>query len=278
MVTVTNKFAKAVIDVYVHKNSRCKLTGDRMKTLQLTLPFLLRDLLKKEAASVNSEIEKAKKGRQRGRNSLANAEPFVDPSDEIIEVLLKAIKWHLKSRQKDIPVDEVIELDKMGRELLEELQAVFPERTGTRDSSGEFKGWCFEKAHALLHVSQYLLLYGFMEVTSAQGPEHCHIDFVKKIGHLTNNKQVFISLMRKHARDMHIHQITRQLEGMTREMEALEKFSPMLSVWNEFCLSQNMKDIGKIVTPCELGMRYPMLQLMKRRDLVKTTAKVHKSF
>ena len=34
-----------------------------------------------------------------------------------------------------------------------------------------------------------------------QGPEYCHIDFVKKIAHCTNNKEVFLTILRHHVQE-----------------------------------------------------------------------------
>ncbi len=46
-----------------------------------------------------------------------------------------------------------------------------------------------------------LILFSWSEHFSTQGPEHCHIDFVKKIAHCTNNKEVFLTILRHHVRE-----------------------------------------------------------------------------
>ncbi len=57
-------------------------------------------------------------------------------------------------------------------EVLESLVSTFPEKNGVQN------GWKFEKAHSILHKVRELILFGWSENCSTQGPEHCHIDFV----------------------------------------------------------------------------------------------------
>ncbi len=44
-------------------------------------------------------------------------------------------------------------------------------------------------------IKDVLILFGWSENFSTQEPEHCHIDFVKKIAHCTNNKEVFLTIL-----------------------------------------------------------------------------------
>jgi hypothetical protein len=53
------------------------------------------------------------------------------------------------------------------------------------------QGWNFEKAHSILHKVLEIVMWGWSELTSCQGPEHAHIDLIKSVAHLTNNKDVF---------------------------------------------------------------------------------------
>ena len=46
-----------------------------------------------------------------------------------------------------------------------------------------------------------ILLYGWTENFNTQAPEHCHIDFVKSVAECTNNKDVFLTVLRYHVRD-----------------------------------------------------------------------------
>lgn len=48
MVEVTTAYATHFIDMYVDKHTGKHMTGDRVRILLLTLPFLLRDLIAPE--------------------------------------------------------------------------------------------------------------------------------------------------------------------------------------------------------------------------------------
>ena len=83
-------------------------------------------------------------------------------------------------------------------EVLESFKSTFPEKNGVAN------GWKFEKAHSILHKVRELILFGWSENFSTQGPEHCHIDFIKKIGRCTDNKEVFLTILRHHVREGHL--------------------------------------------------------------------------
>ena len=55
-----------------------------------------------------------------------------------------------------------------------------------------------EKAHSILHKVREIVMWGWSENTSCQGPEHAHIDIIKSVAHLTNNKDVFLCILRYH--------------------------------------------------------------------------------
>ena len=55
MITMSTAYASHFHDVYIDGKENAKMTGDRMKMLMLTLPFLVRDLIAPEVA-VNSVI------------------------------------------------------------------------------------------------------------------------------------------------------------------------------------------------------------------------------
>jgi hypothetical protein len=48
MITISPEYAGHVYDLYINGKENAKLTGDRMKMLMLTLPFMLRDLVSDE--------------------------------------------------------------------------------------------------------------------------------------------------------------------------------------------------------------------------------------
>jgi hypothetical protein len=48
MITISPEYAGHFYDLYINGNEKAKLTGDHMKMLMLTLPFILRDLIADE--------------------------------------------------------------------------------------------------------------------------------------------------------------------------------------------------------------------------------------
>ena len=48
MVTISPQFATHFYDMYINGKENAKLTGDRMKILMLSLPFMVRDLIAPE--------------------------------------------------------------------------------------------------------------------------------------------------------------------------------------------------------------------------------------
>ena len=79
-------------------------------------------------------------------------------------------------------------------DLLELLKKNLP------DKCGEASGWNFEKAHSILHKVSEIVLWGNSDNTSCQGAEHANIELIKSVAHLTNNKDVFLCILRFHTR------------------------------------------------------------------------------
>jgi hypothetical protein len=134
--------------------------------------------------------------------------PVVDPSNEIAEVLVKALEWNMLSREWNLTVSDLEDLHGQSKALLEALKECLPDRIGGA------KGWCFEKAHSILHKVREIIMWGWSENTSCQGPEHAHIDLIKNVAHLTNNKDVFLCILRYHCRRGFVQQYEQMLEDM----------------------------------------------------------------
>ena len=83
---------------------------------------------------MNEAIRTAKRG-----SKLHGLEPIVDPSDEIIEVLLAALRWDMQQRRFGLVAEGLDKLHDLSVELLELLKENMPDRTGGP------KGWNFEK-------------------------------------------------------------------------------------------------------------------------------------
>ena len=74
--------------------------------------------------------------------------PYVeDPSDQLIEANLAALKWNIRMQEHcfGLTGEGLERLHEMSVELLEMLKSNIPEKTG------EKSGWKIEKAHSILH-------------------------------------------------------------------------------------------------------------------------------
>ena len=140
------------------------------------------------------------------------------------------------------------------------------------------KGWCIEKLHALLHICRNILLYGNQEVMSAQGAEHCHIEFMKNVAKLTNNKDVFKNIITFWSRTMATHSVQENLVDLINSREVNEEDDlerVMLKDFKKYSGTESEDVKNTTSLPCELGIRYPILELAKKRHLVQMTIKVY---
>jgi len=205
---------------------------------------------------LNKKISAASKDKT---SPLFNVPPVRDPSNEIAQVLVEALEWNMLSREWNVSTDDLAALHKKSQNLLYLLQTHLPDRIGGAP------GWNFEKAHSILHKVREIVMWGWSENTSCQGPEHAHIDIIKNVAHLTNNKDVFLCILRYHCRRALLQQYEQMLEDMVEEGEAgtlqlnkaqLEKATAALSGDRNFSVS------------CEIGVRYPsMRSMINRPDL-----------
>jgi hypothetical protein len=92
--------------------------------------------------------------------------PIADSSDEIIEILLAALRWDMQQRRFGLTAVGLDKLHALSVELLDVLKDDMPYRTGGPEA------WNFEKAHSILHKVSDILLFGWCENFSHQGPEH----------------------------------------------------------------------------------------------------------
>ena len=161
------------------------------------------------------ELNKKISVTSKDRNSpLFNVPPVVDPSNEIAEVLVEALEWNMMSREWNVTVSDLQDLHRKSVSLLELLKTHLP------DQVGRAQGWNFEKAHSILHKVREIVMWGWSENTSCQGPEHAHINIIKSVAHLTNNKDVFLCILRYHCRRGLLQQYEQLLEDMVGPGEA----------------------------------------------------------
>ncbi len=110
--------------------------------------------------------------------------------------------------------------------------------------------------------------------TSCQGPEHVHIDLIKSIAHLTNNKDVFLCILRypSHCRRGHVQQYEKMLEDMLDENAGDARKLAM----DQDKIEQALTCDRYFSIACELGVRYPTLKAMlSRGDLHIRTSVRH---
>ncbi len=98
-----------------------------------------------------------------------------------------------------------------------------------------------------------ILLFGWSENFCHQGPEHGHIDNCKKLENCTNNKDVYLTALRAHAREGHL-QYLRSLEADLADAEQDEGDDAVESV-----PASSIDKEGE-AGACELRIRYPTLQ------------------
>ena len=103
-----------------------------------------------------------------------------------------------------------------------------------------------------------ILLFGWTENFNTQAPEHCHIDFVKSVAGCTNNKDVFLTVLRYHVRDGMI-QYLRTLNEDLLELGEPEERQEGREVRLAAYISDRNHSISCDLGPI-LGIRYPTFQ------------------
>ena len=222
---------------------------------------------------INKAIRAAKPG-----DLLYKVPPVEDPSEDIIKAAVEACEWNLRSRRHTHTVKDLAFLHRQSRILLDLLKDVFPEKSG---QAGEGR-WDFEKAHSIMHVCREIIMFGFRENTTAQGPESAHIANVKKIARQTNNKQVFLTLMKHHAKESMLQNMQERMIELRMAGLPGDEALPQTAAGGADAaalLDSAMQDAADRAErhssrneslACELGWRYPhLMALMTRRGLNK---------
>ncbi len=99
-----------------------------------------------------------------------------------------------------------------------------------------------------------ILLFGWTENFNTQAPEHCHIDFVKEVAECTNNKDVFLTVLRYHVRDGMIQYLRTLNEDLLELGEREERQEGRDARSLELSVDRNDS------ISCDLGIRYPTFQ------------------
>ena len=173
------------------------------------------------------------------------------------EVLVQALEWNMLSREWNINVRDLALLHQKSKALLQTLKTHLPDRVGGA------KGWNFEKAHSILHKVREIVMWGWAENTSCQGPEHAHIELIKSVAHLTNNKDVFLCILRFHCRCGLIQQYQQILAD---QLEAADCPTTGTIAVDSLKIQQALEGDRNFSIACELGLRYPTLKAMLNRE------------
>ena len=195
---------------------------------------------------INDAIASAKDGSPLYKRAMVE-----DPSENLIRAHVATLEWHMLPRKFGMPASELVRLQEKSVEVLESLKATFPDKNGVQNA------WKFEKAHSILHKVRELILFGWSENFSTQGPEHCHIDFIKKIAHCTNNKEVFLTILRYHVREGHLQYLLKLRADL---MGGEDDDDQNAALAMERIEGEKRKSAKNDSISCDLGLRYPLLQ------------------
>jgi hypothetical protein len=206
------------------------------------------------------ELNKKISAVSKDRNSLLfYVPPVVDTSNDIAEVLVEALEWNMLSREWNMLVSDLQELHRKSVSLLEMLKTHLPDRVGGA------QGWKFEKAHSILHKVREIVMWGWSDNTSCQGPEHVHIDIIKSVAHLTKNKDVFICILHTVTAAVGLLQ---QYKQMLEDMVGHDDLEVRAIQLDRTRLEKALTGERNFSISCESGVCYPTLQaMMNRADL-----------
>jgi hypothetical protein len=95
------------------------------------------------------------------------------------------MEWYITARQPNLKISELQRLEELSTAMMEMMVQVFPNRDGTA------RGWKLGKFHAVVHTVLTIVMFGWTENTSGQWGERAHVDLMKSVARLTNNKDTF---------------------------------------------------------------------------------------
>jgi hypothetical protein len=74
------------------------------------------------------------------------------------------------------------------------------------------ESWNFEKAHSILHKLRDFCCFDGLRTSVIWALTHGHINNCKRLANCTNNKEVYLTVLRTHSREGHL-QYLRSLEA-----------------------------------------------------------------
>ena len=208
-----------------------------------------------------------------------------DPSDKAIECCIKALDYFIDSRRAGHTVADLCTVHQEAVALLEALKKNLPERVGTHywNAKGEWVpiGWKIGKPHDMLHKvrhgahalmsqssdaalmhwqAQEIVRHGNAENTSANGPERAHKPLIKQLRTCASASHLFMTILRYHARKgmlSYIQDLLTQVARRDSDRDDLDDMRPD----DEELVDDVIRLRSKSVTPGDLGISYPILQV-----------------
>jgi hypothetical protein len=110
------------------------------------------------------------------------------------------------------PLEDAPELQKRARLMKEELQRVFPEKSGEKSA----KPWNFPKAHGPDHTASEIMGFGSTAFTDTEVFESGHRPNVKALENLTNGKDQFYCIAHHHDRTSHLSLVNQAVARHTK--------------------------------------------------------------
>jgi hypothetical protein len=182
MITLSLEYAAHFHDIYIDGKEGAKMTGDRMKMLMLTLPFMVRDLIAPEVHLVHvctlyihySWMYIPVCTRFYSSTRLLMQLKLVQVCTNCLTLLTPAMRLWRYSFSAWIGILRLASqafrsqsclLQQKAINLLDLLKKNLPDKTGEKAK------WNFEKAHSILHKVCEIVLWGNSDNTSCQAPE-----------------------------------------------------------------------------------------------------------
>jgi len=208
---------------------------------------------------VKASIDAARPG-----SALCGLEHIEDPSDKIIEVHLASLRWDHEQRRFGLTGAGLEKVHDLSIDLLDTLEENMPERTGG------VQGWNFEKPHSVVHKVRDIIMLGWSEIFGHQGPEHGHIDNIKRLAGCVNNKEVYLTVLKTHARAGHLSYL-RTLEADLADAATAEDDASEEEDHPSGAKIDSLVETGS----SELGIRYPTLQAIFGGKTTRQRIQVH---
>ena len=186
---LTSKYAAHFRNVFI--NGKGTFTASRIELLMIALIFVIRDLIRPEIELIQRAIKDGKVDTDEDGNLPV---PPEDPCPDIIQALAIFLDWYMLARVLLFPLDMAPELQRRAFAMKEELQRVFP------DKSGETARWNFPKMHSVNHKASEIATSASTLFTDTSMLEAGHKPNIKDLSGNSNGKDQFMIISKFHDR------------------------------------------------------------------------------